>query len=104
MKSSFSLDHYVRRLGGRYIMLVMGVAQLTAIAGAILGSIAIWSNANFDPNTAAKISQSTPWLLLAQILILSALVWYLTPNARTRLTDWTRNQLSANPKEELAAC
>jgi GAF domain-containing protein len=103
MKQPFSLNHYLRRLGGWYIILAIIVAQLSAILGAILGSISIQLNADFDPATMAEISRYTPVLILASDLILLSLVWYLTRSARKRLTDWARNQLKANPAEELAA-
>ncbi|HEU0293276.1 MAG TPA: GAF domain-containing protein [Anaerolineales bacterium] len=106
MKYPFSLDRYLQRLGGWYIILVIIIAQLSAIVGAILGSASIQSNADFDSKTLAEISRYTPLLILlilASNLGLLALVWYLTPNARKRLTDWTRSQLSANLQEELAA-
>jgi GAF domain-containing protein len=106
MKYPFSLDRYVQRLGGWYIILVIIIAQLSAIVGAFLGSTSIQSNADFDSKTWAEISRFTPLLILlilASNLVLLALVWYLTPNARKRLTDWTRSQISANLQEELAA-
>ena len=103
MKNLFSPDQYLQRLGGGYIMLIVAVAQLSAIVGAIVGSVSIQHNADFSLETMAETSRFTPFLILASSLILLALAWYLTPNARKRLTDWTRNQLKADPKEELAA-
>src|SRR5574341_264838 len=103
MKRSFFLDQYLQRLGGWYILVVVFVAQLLGIVGVILGSISIQRNADFDPNTAAELSLYTPLLIFLSSLTLLALIWYLTPNARRRLTDWARNQLKANPTEELAA-
>jgi GAF domain-containing protein/HAMP domain-containing protein len=103
MKRSLFLDQYLQRLGGWYILAVVFVAQVCASVGAILGSISIQRNADFDVNTAAEISLYTPVLILLSNLILLALLWYVTPNARRRLNDWVRNQLKANPTEELAA-
>ena len=103
MNDSFSLDKYMPRLGGWYIILIVVIAQLSSIVGAILGSFSIQSNGGFDPETLARISRYTPFLIIIANLILLAVTWYLTQNARKRLTDWTRNQLKANLKEELAA-
>jgi GAF domain-containing protein/HAMP domain-containing protein len=103
MKQPFSLDHYLRRLGGWYIILAIMIAQLSAIPGVILGSISIQINADFDSETMAEILRYTSVLILASDLILISLVWYFTRSARKRLTDWARNQLKANPAEELAA-
>ena len=103
MNASFSLDKYMQRLGGWYIILIVVIAQLSSIFGALLGSFSIQSNGDFDPETLARISRYVPFLIIIANLILLAVAWYLTQNARKRLTDWTRNQLRANPREELAA-
>jgi GAF domain-containing protein/HAMP domain-containing protein len=103
MNRLFSLDDYLQRLGGWYIILVVVIAQLSAVFGAMLGAISIQINGDFDPETMARISRFTPLWIIVGNLILLAVVWYLTPNARKRLTDGTRNQLKPNPKEELAA-
>ena len=103
MNDSFSLDKYMQRLGGWYIILIVVIAQLSSIFGALLGSFSIQSNGDFDPETMARISRYVPFLIIIANLILLAVAWYLTQNARKRLTDWTRNQLRANPREELAA-
>jgi len=103
MKRPFSISGYLPRLGGWYIVLVIVVAQLSAIPGAIFGTISINLNADFDSATLMNISRYTPLFILAGNLILLAIAWYLTPNARSRLNDWAANQLKANPDEELAA-
>jgi GAF domain-containing protein/HAMP domain-containing protein len=103
MNRLFSLDDYLQRLGGWYIILVIVIAQLSAVFGAMLGAISIQINGDFDPETMARISRFTPLWIIVGNLILLAVVWYLTPNARKRLTDGTRNQLKPNLKEELAA-
>ena len=103
MKLTLSLNHYLQRLGGGYVLLTVAIAQLSSIFGVILGTISILSNADFDADMLAKFLRYTPLLIVASNLILLALTWYITPNARKRLTDWTRNQLKADPKEELAA-
>ena len=103
MNDSFSLEKYMQRLGGWYIILIVVIAQLSSIFGALLGSFSIQSNGDFDPETMARISRYVPFLIIIANLILLAVAWYLTQNARKRLTDWTRNQLRANPREELAA-
>jgi GAF domain-containing protein/HAMP domain-containing protein len=104
MKQLFPLDIYLQRLGGWYIVLIVAIAQIpAAIVGAILGSVSVRNNADFGPETIAEIARFEPFWILASSLILLAWAWYLTPTARKRLTDWTRNQLKANPKEELTA-
>jgi len=103
MKRPSSLNNYLQRLGGWYIILVIAIAQLSAIPGAILGTLSIQFNADFDSQTMVAISRFTPAFILAGNILLLAATWYLTPNARKRLTDWTRSQLKPDPAEELAA-
>lgn len=103
MKRLFSLDNLLQRTGGWYIIIIIAIAQLSAILGATLGTISIYFNAEFDLATLAKTSQLTPWFILAGNLILLAVAWYLTPNARKRLTDWSKTQLKIDPKGELSA-
>jgi len=103
MNRWLSLDYYLQRLGGWYVLLIVGIAQIPTFIGALLGNLYVRHNAGFDPKALVEISRYTPFLILATNLLLLALAWYLTPKARLRLTDWTRNQLKANPDEELAA-
>jgi len=103
MKRLFSMDNLLQRTGGWYIIIIIAIAQLSAFAGAIVGTISIYLNAELDPATLAETSRLTPWFLLAGNLILLTIAWYMTPNARKRLTAWSTNQLKINPKEELAA-
>src|SRR5215467_2816923 len=103
MKRFFSLNSYLPRLGGWYILVVIFISQLLAIPGAVLGTTSINLNAEFDQKTMAEISRYTPVLILVGNIILLAIVWYLTPNARKRLTAWSTKQIRSNEKEELAA-
>ena len=103
MKRLFSLDNLLQRAGGWYIIIIIAIAQLSAFVGATIGTISIYLNADLDPATLAETSKLTPWFLLAGNLILLTIAWYMTPNARKRLTAWSTDQLKINPKEELSA-
>ena len=103
MKRLFSIENYLPRTGGWYILIVIAIAQLTAIPGAILGTITIYFNADFTPQTLTETSRLTPFFILAGNLILLVIAWYLTPNARKRLNSWSKQQLKADSKEEEAA-
>src|SRR5258706_2478093 len=103
MKRPFSLDNYLPRTGGWYILIVIAIAQLSAIPGAILGTFSIYINADFTPQTLTETSRLTPFFILVGNLILLVIAWYLTPNARKRLDDWSNKQLKADPREEEAA-
>ncbi len=103
MKRWYSVTSYLPRLGGLYILLVIAVAQLTAVPGAILGTVSINFNARFDAETMQRISAPTPFLILLGNAILLYVAWVLTPNARNRLNNWAYNIATADTKEELAA-
>ena len=103
MKRLPSLENILLRTGGWYIILIIAIAQLTAIPGAILGSFSIYLNADFTPQTLAETSQLTPLFILAGNAILLVIAWYLSPNARKRLDEWSKNQIKAEPKTELSA-
>lgn len=100
MNRLLSLDSYLQRLGGWYLILIAAIAQLPGIIIFMLGNISIRNNADFDPKTIVAIPPF--WIFISYVLLL-ILTWYLTPNARKRLTDGIMNQLRVNPKEELAA-
>jgi GAF domain-containing protein/HAMP domain-containing protein len=103
MKRAFSLNNLLKRTGGWYIIIMIALAQLSAFIGAAVGTISIYLNAELDAETLAETSRLTPWFLLAGNLILLTVAWYLTPNARKRLTAWSTDQLTVNLKEELSA-
>jgi len=103
MKRLVSLRDSLLQTGGWYIIIVIAIAQLLAFPGAILGTISIQTNAEFDSTTLAQISRATPYLILLGNLILLIIAWYLTPNARKRLSDWSQDKLKFDAKEELTA-
>jgi len=103
MKRVLSLNNLLQRTGGWYIIIIVAIAQLSAFIGAAVGTISIYLNAELDPETLAETSSLTTWFLLAGNLMLLTVTWYLTPNARKRLTAWSTDQLKVNLKEELSA-
>ena len=104
MKPKFSKEVLLAKTGGLYIMLVVAVAQLLAIPGAILGTFSIQLSADFLPTQLQQISGITPLLVFAGNLILLAVAWFMTPNARTRLSMVVRGSGSrTNPDQEFKA-
>jgi len=103
MKRLFSLDQYLPRTGGWYIIIVIAIAQLAIIPGMIFGAISIYFNADLDLKTLAGILRSTPLYILTGNVILLVIAWYLTTYAQKRLNEWTYNELKPNPQEEALA-
>jgi GAF domain-containing protein/HAMP domain-containing protein len=104
MKQRFSTEILLAKTGGYYIILVIAAAQLLAFPGAIIGAISIQLSADFLPNQFRQISGITPLLVFAGNLILLAVAWFMTPNARKRLSVIANgNETRANPDLEFKA-
>ncbi len=103
MIKGFSLDQLLARTGGRFIVIVLALAQLIALLGSIPGILSIQVNAQFDANEIRIFSFLAPTLILLSYALLLLIGWWLTPAARRRLDEWADNRLRPNQKEELAA-
>jgi GAF domain-containing protein/HAMP domain-containing protein len=86
MKQRFSTEILLAKTGGFYIMLVIAAVQLLAFPGAILGAISVQLSAGFSPTQLQQITGMTPVSVLAMNLILLILTWFMTPNARNKLS------------------
>jgi hypothetical protein len=103
MKRVPSLNNLLQRTGGWYIIIIIAIAQLSAFIGGAVGTISIYLYAELDPEILAETSRLAALFFLTGNLILLTVAWYLTPNARKRLTAWSTNLLKVNPEEELSA-
>jgi len=103
MNRRFSLDQFLPRTGGRFILIALAVAQIISLLGAIPGIISVQVNAQFDAEQTQFFSLIVPLLILVSNLILLAIGWRLTPTARKRLDAWANGTLKPNPAEEFSA-
>ena len=103
MTKRFSLDRLLARTGGRYLIIVIAVAQLIALLGAIPGILSIKVNAEFSETQIQIFSWMVPFLIILSSLILLGLSWLVTPTARKRLNDWAQASLTSTPGEEYKA-
>lgn len=103
MTKRFSLDRLLSRTGGRYLIIVIAVAQLIALLGAIPGILSINVNAEFSERQLQIFSWMVPFLIILSSLILLGLSWLMTPTARKRLNDWAQASLTSKPGEEYKA-
>jgi GAF domain-containing protein/HAMP domain-containing protein len=103
MNNRSSLDRLLKRTGGRYIIIVVAVAQLLAVLGALPGLISIRLNVEFNEELSLLFSRLLPVLGLVNYLLLLGIGWQITRTARKRLDDWSRDTLRPNPGEELSA-
>lgn len=103
MNDRFNTDQLMKRTGGWYIMIVIAVAQVVALAGAIPGLISIRLNVVFDEELMRTFFLLLPALGVASYIALLGISWRITTAARRRLDDWAEDVLRPNPNEELMA-
>src|SRR5215207_1003268 len=103
MNRRFSLDQFLPRTGGRFILIALAVAQIISLLGAIPGIISVQVNAQFDAEQTQFFSLVVPLLILVSNLILLAIGWRLTSTARKRLDAWAKGTLKPSPGEEFSA-
>ena len=103
MSRRFALDKLLSRAGGRYIIIVIAIAQLIALLGAIPGILSIDVNAEFDERALQIFSWAVPLLIVLTNLILLGISWLITPTARKRLDAWAHESPNASPEEEFKA-
>ena len=103
MNRRISPSQFLPRLGGRYLLVTLAVAQVIALLGAIPGIISVQTNVEFDAEQLRNFSILVPVLVLISIAILLFLVWWFTPISRKRLDQWAEGNLKQNPEDELIA-
>lgn len=103
MSRRFSLDQLLSRTGGRYIIIIIAVAQLIALLGMVPGILSINVNAQFDERQLQIFSWVVPLSIVLTSLILLAISWLMTATARKRLDDWAQGVSSASSEEEYKA-
>ena len=99
----FSLDQLLSRTGGWYIIIVIAVAQLIALLGAIPGILSINVNAEFDQRQLQIFSWVVPLSIILSNIILLGISWLMTSTARKRLKDWAEGSSISSPEEEYRA-
>jgi len=103
MNRRFSPNQLLPRLGGRYLLVTLAIAQIIALLGAIPGIISIQTNVEFDAQQLRNFSILVPLLVLIANATLLFVVWWLTPLSRKRLDLWAKGNLKPNPEEEFTA-
>jgi GAF domain-containing protein/HAMP domain-containing protein len=103
MNRRFSLDQFLPRTGGRFILIALAVAQIISLLGAIPGIISVQVNVQFDAEQTLFFSTLVPLLIFVSNMILLAIGWLLTSTARKRLDAWAKGTLRPNSAEEFMA-
>jgi GAF domain-containing protein/HAMP domain-containing protein len=102
MNKPFAFEQSLPRIGGRFIIILLAVAQAISLVAAIPGIISIQANAQFNAQQIGGFF-IIPLLLIISNLIILFIGWRSTPTARKRLEAWANGLLKPNPEEELAA-
>jgi GAF domain-containing protein/HAMP domain-containing protein len=103
MSNRFSLGRLLPHTGGRFIIIVLAIAQIIALAASLPGVLSIQVNAQFDESQLQSFSVLVPFLILLANFLMLIIGWRLTPKARKRLDEWAENRLKPNPKDEYDA-
>jgi GAF domain-containing protein/HAMP domain-containing protein len=103
MIKPFFLDRLLSRTGGRYVIIIIAVAQLIALIGTLPGILSIIVNAEFDERQLQIFSWIVPLSIVISNAILLGISWLMTPTARKRLDDWTRGSSISSSEEEYKA-
>lgn len=103
MNKRFSLDPFLLRAGGRFIIIALAIAQIFSLLGAIPGIISVQVNAQFDAEQTRVFSNIVPLLIIVSNLILLGFGWRVTTTARRRLDAWSKGVLKPNAEEEFNA-
>ena len=99
----FSFDQLVSGTGGWSLIIIVAVAQLVALVGAIPGLLSVRANAQFEEHQLRTFSSLIPLLVLITHLALLGLSWRITPVSRKRLDDWVAGPVKSKSEEEFLA-
>lgn len=103
MNRWLSLDQFLSRTGGRFIIIVLAVAQVISLLAAVPGMISVQVNAQFEADLLRQFVILLPLLLVLSNLTLLFIGWRSTPTARNRLDAWVAGVLKSNPEAEFKA-
>jgi len=103
MTNRFSSSQLLSRTGGWYLLIVIAIAQVIALVGAIPGFLSIQVNTEFSEQQVKAFSIVVPLLVILSNLILLGFSWQVTRSARKRLNAWANDLDKTNRDEEFRA-
>lgn len=103
MNKPLAFEQSLPRIGGRFIVILIALAQVISLVAAIPGIISIQANAQFNAQQLQQFLIMVPLLLILSTLIIILIGWHSTRTARKRLDAWANGVLKPNPEEELVA-
>jgi GAF domain-containing protein/HAMP domain-containing protein len=103
MIKRFSFERFLERTGGWSLIILIALAQILSLIGAIPGLLSIRINAESEQGVLESFFQMVPVLVLVTNLLLLAVSWWITPTARKRLGDRALGLERANSDDEFLA-
>src|SRR5688500_5182476 len=103
MLKRFSFDEFVQRTGGWSLIIIIAIAQVLSLVGAIPGLLSIRINAEFETGPLEAFSRLIPILIVITNLVLLAVSWWITPATRKRLSDEAAGVHKAKLEDEFLA-
>jgi GAF domain-containing protein/HAMP domain-containing protein len=103
MNKRFSLDNVVKRNRGQSLIILIAVAQVIALLGAIPGILSIRVNAELEEQQLRTFLTIVPVLIVITNLILLGVARQITPTARKRLDDWKAKLTKVKSEDEFLA-
>lgn len=103
MSRSFSIESFLRKTGGKFILWILLFVQIVSLLGAIPGILSIQVNAQFNNAQLQVFAGIIPFLIILSNVILFGIGWRVTTTARKRLDLWKNDALKPNRPEEFKA-
>jgi GAF domain-containing protein/HAMP domain-containing protein len=103
MNNPLLYNRMLQRIGGWSLLVLIAIAQLIALLGAIPGILSIQANTAFSEQQLRSFAAIIPFLIVVAQLILLIISWQLTPSARKRLGVLSNNAVGLRPEDEFLA-
>jgi GAF domain-containing protein/HAMP domain-containing protein len=103
MNKRYSPEQMLRQVGGWYLTILLGGAQLIALFGAIPGIRSVRVNAEFTEQLSRSLTILVAFLFIVTVPALIALSRRLTPVALKKLDFWADDTIRLKPEDDLIA-
>jgi GAF domain-containing protein len=103
MIKRISFEQLVQRTGAWSLIIIIALAQILSLLGAIPGLLSIRINAEFEAGPLETFSRMVPILIVLTNLGLLAVSWWITPVTRKRLNDYAAGYTKTKLEDEFLA-
>ncbi len=103
MIKRISPHQMLRQMGGWYLTLLIGIAQVISLLGIIPGILSVRVNAQFNERLIRTFAFLIPFLIIVSILFLVSYSRRLTKTAIKKLDFWADDTIRLKPEDEFSA-